>query len=143
METLYVNYLTVVGAAIANVGLGFLWYGPLFGRPRLVMLGVTQEIAKAQQVIVNKRTIYALLFFISLVSAYILQHFVVFADWYLNISGVWAGVITGFWSWLGFVAPVTIGPVLIKEKPWKLWILHNGYYLASLLMMGIILAKWA
>jgi len=31
-------------------------------------------------------------------------------------------------------APVTVGAVLYEKKPWKLWILNNGYWLVSLLV---------
>lgn len=50
--------------------------------------------------------------------------------------------MVGFWNWLGFVAPVTLGGVLWEGKPWKLWGLNNGYQLLSLLVMGVILALW-
>lgn len=41
-----------------------------------------------------------------------------------------------------FIAPVTLGVVLWEGKPWKLWVLNNGYQLLSLLVMGVILAIW-
>lgn len=47
--------------------------------------------------------------------------------------------MAGFWNWLGFIAPVTLGVVLWEGKPWKLWVLHNAYYLLALLVMGVIL----
>jgi hypothetical protein len=58
------------------------------------------------------------------------------------MSGMPAGLMCGFWNWLGFIAPVTLGTVLWEGKPWKLWALTNGYYLFSLLIMGVILAFW-
>ena len=50
--------------------------------------------------------------------------------------------VVGFWNWLGFVAPVTLGSVLWEGKSPKLWVLNNGYYLVSLIVMGVILALW-
>lgn len=50
--------------------------------------------------------------------------------------------MAGFWNWLGFVAPVTLGAVLWEGKHWKLWFLNNGYYLVTLLLMGAVLALW-
>ena len=49
---------------------------------------------------------------------------------------------SGLWNGLGFVALVTLGVVLWEGKPWKLWVLMNGHYLVSLLIMGVLLAFW-
>jgi hypothetical protein len=64
----------------------------------------------------------------------------VFGSTYQNISGIEAGLSAGFWNWLGFVAPVTLGKVLWEGKPWKLWFLDSGNYLLTLLGMGVILS---
>jgi len=77
-----------------------------------------------------------------LIMAYVLVHSLIFAQSYLQISGVSAGLMAGFWSWLGFVAPVTTGMVLWEGKSWKLWILTSGYYLVALLVMGLLLSYW-
>ena len=74
--------------------------------------------------------------------AFVLSHALVFASTYLNTSGISAGLQTGFWNWLGFVVPVTVGSVLWDGKPWKLWFINAGYYLVMLLIMGVILALW-
>jgi hypothetical protein len=58
-------------------------------------------------------------------------------------SGVVAGLEAALWSWLGFVAPVSLGAVLWDGKPWKLWFINAGYFLATLLVMGLILGYWA
>ncbi|MBI3341870.1 DUF1761 domain-containing protein, partial [Candidatus Curtissbacteria bacterium] len=34
-----INYMAVVAAAVVNMVLGFLWYGPLFGKPWMKMMG--------------------------------------------------------------------------------------------------------
>ena len=74
--------------------------------------------------------------------ACVLGKFLVFLSSYLNMSGLEAGIKVGFLSWLGFVAPVTLGSVLWEGRSWKFWILTNGYYLITLVVMGSILAFW-
>ena len=86
--------------------------------------------------------LYAMAFVGSLVMSYVLAHALVFASSYLNVSGTQAGLMAGFWNWLGFIAPVTLGSVLWEGKPWKLWVLNNSYQLLTLLLMGVILATW-
>jgi hypothetical protein len=50
--------------------------------------------------------------------------------------------MSGFFNWIGFIAPVTLGTVLWGGKSWKLWLIDNGFYLIDLLIMGMILAVW-
>lgn len=136
-----INYLAVLVAAVVEMVVGFLWYGPVFGKQWMALSGLTSEKMDAAKAAGMQKT-YALMFVGSLVMAYVLAHAVIFASAYTETSGVSAGLMAGFWNWLGFVAPVTLGTVLWDGKPWKLWTLNNGYYLVSLLLMGIVLAVW-
>jgi hypothetical protein len=66
----------------------------------------------------------------------------VFGNAYFKISGVTGGLMGGFFGWFGYIAPVTLSTKLYEKKPWGLWILDNGFWLISLLVMGIILSVW-
>jgi hypothetical protein len=141
MEPVPINYLAVLAAAIANMVIGSLWFGPLFGNTWVELSGFTPEHMEAAK----KRgmaKIYLIASAGSLVMSFVLAHALVFASAYFKMGGAPAGLMSGFWNWLGFVAPVTLGAVLWEGKPWKLWVLTNGYYLATLLVMGVILALW-
>ena len=141
MPAIPINYLAVLVAAVASMALGFVWYGPLFGQYWIRLMGWSEaEVAEGRTKSMAKS--YALMFVGSLVMAYVLSHALIFAAAYLNASGVSAGFMAGFWTWLGFVAPVTLGFVLFEGKSWKLWLLNNGYNLLSLIVMGVILALW-
>jgi hypothetical protein len=120
---------------------GALWYGPLFGKKWMALVGMSEgelNAAKAR----GMGKLYALAFVGSLLMSYVLAHALVFASFYLGVFGASSGIMVGIWNWLGFVAPVTLSTVLWENKPWKLWVLNNGYYLVSLTVMGIILALW-
>ena len=78
----------------------------------------------------------------ALLTSYVLHHALFFANEYLKTSGVGAGLMVGFFNWIGFIAPVTIGVVTYEKKPFALWVLNNAYWLISLLVMGIILSLW-
>ncbi len=134
-----INYLAVLACAVASMVIGFVWYGPLFGKKWMKLSGINPESGKKSGMSAS----YALMFVGSLVMAYVLAHALVFAATYLKASGVSAGLTAGFWNWLGFIAPVTLGSVLWEKKPWSLWILNNAYQLLTLLVMGIILSLWA
>lgn len=142
MTEVPVNYVAVLVAAVVNMVLGFIWYGPLFGTQWMALSGFKKEdMDKAKAKGMNKA--YTIMTLGSLLMAYVLSHSLVFASTYTETAGVAAGFMVGFWTWLGFVAPVTVGTVLWDGKPWKLWFLNAGYYLVALVLMGIILAVWA
>jgi len=141
MQPVLINYLAIVVAAIASMIIGFIWYGPLFGKTWMQLSGITQEKIDAAKAKGMTKT-YIIAFVGSLVMSNVLAHSLVFAAAFYKVSGMPAGLMSGFWNWLGFVATVTLGAVLWEGKPWKLWVLTNGYYLVSLLVMGVILALW-
>lgn len=136
-----IEYLAVLAAAVASTIIGFLWYGPIFGKKWISLSGMSPEHMQAAK---EKGMMKAYLFSLigSLAMAYVLAHALVFATAYLDSGGIAAGVQAGFWNWLGFIAPVTLGAVLWEGKSWSLWILNNGYYLVTLVVMGVILALW-
>jgi hypothetical protein len=133
-----VNYGAVLLAAIASMVVGALWYGPLLGKPWMKEMGLTKDkIEKEKKKGMSQA--YGLMFLGSLVMAYVLSHTTAFASAYMGIEGVPVGLSTGFWNWLGFVAPVTLGSVLWEGKSWKLWLINNGYYLITMPLMGAII----
>lgn len=139
-----INYLAVIVAAVATMVIGFLWYGPLFGKQWSRLMGwgeMTPEKMKEMQ----KKAVpgYAIQFIGALFMAYVLAHVLVFSNAYFNVSGVAVGIEAGFWSWLGFIAPVTVGSILWEGKPFTLWLINAGYFLVNLLMIGAILGAWA
>lgn len=134
-----INYVAVLVAALASIVLGFAWYGPLFGKQWMAMMGFTKESIDAAKKKGMAKT-YVLMAVGSLVMAYVLAHALVFASAYTKTVGVSAGLMVGFWNWLGFVMPVKMGDQLWGGKPWMLLVLDGGYYLVSLCAMGVILA---
>ena len=134
-----INYLAVVVAAVAAFALGWIWYGPLFGKAWGSMVGVNMDIKPAGSKMA-KTIILNLIG--TLIMAWVLDHALIFAIAYLKMGGAQGGLMGGFFNWLGFIAPVTLGVVLWENKPWKLWFLNAGYYLVSLCVMGVILAVW-
>ena len=129
-----VNYLAVVLVALVNYAIGSIWYGVLFRKPWMKLAGMSEMKVTAVSVVV---ALVGALF-----TSYILAHAVIFASAYLKTSGVGAGLTTGFFNWIGFIAPVTISVVIYEKKPAMYWVLNNAYWLVSLLIMGAILSVW-
>jgi hypothetical protein len=142
-----INYLAVLLCGVASMVLGFVWFGPLFGKMWMELSGMPAgAMERAKNDPAMKRQMYqsyAIQLVASLVMASILACFLVFAGIYLAETGtLMLGLKVGFFMWLGFVAPPTLGMVLWEGKPWKLWALINAYWLVLLLVFGAILALW-
>ncbi|MBI2448917.1 DUF1761 domain-containing protein [Candidatus Pacearchaeota archaeon] len=134
-----INYLAVLVAGIVSMVLGSLWYSPvLFGNAWMRAGGLTKEMMNETK----KKGMawrYILAFIGSLLIAYVLAHFV---D-YTQSASFTDGMLTGFWTWLGFMVPVMVGSVLWEGKTWGFYIINVLYQLVSLLIMGGILAALA
>ncbi len=140
-----VNWLAIVVAAVAAFVIGFIWHGPLFGKTwaRLVGIDISPEaIAKFKAEGKGMTKSYVLTIVGSLITAYVLSHFITMAGNYFDEMSVGRGLSTAFCAWLAFVAPVTLSRVLWEGKTWKLWFINAGYYLVTFLVMGAILAGW-
>src|SRR3989344_5945336 len=94
-----INYLAVVAAAVASMAIGFVWYGPLFGKQWMALMGFTKESMNAAKAKGMSKS-YALMTIGSLVMAYVLANGLVFGNSYLNMYGVSAGLQGAFWYWL-------------------------------------------
>jgi hypothetical protein len=132
--TVPTNFLAVIVAALVNYALGALWYGVLFGKAWQRLSGTAQMKVSLLSVILG---LIGALFM-----SFVLHHAIFFANQFLKTGGVGGGLMVGFFNWIGFVAPVTIGVVTYQKKPFALWMLDNSYWLISLLLMGIILSVW-
>ncbi|MBI4117555.1 MAG: DUF1761 domain-containing protein [Parcubacteria group bacterium] len=142
MPEVIINYWAILLCGITSIILGSLWYGPLFGKPWSKMMGYKIDPPEAMKEMQKKAMPGYLGSFVgALFMASVLTYSLVFASTYLRISGISAGLQTGFWNWLGFIVPVTVGSVFWEARPWKLWFINAGYWLVLLLVMGMILAS--
>jgi len=136
-----INPLSVVVAGAAAVVLGFLWYGPFFGKPWMKIMGFNKEdMQKAMKNGMGKT--YALMIVTVLITAYVLANAIgVLSDLLLR-SELSISIMVAFWMWLGFQVPVLMDAQLWEGKTWKLFAINASYRLAGLLVMGAILALW-
>lgn len=137
MPQLSLNWLPLVVAAVVHMALGAAWYSPtLFGKQWTKAMGWSQEELESRKK--NMGSTYLIALIGSVVFAAVLQHFVYFT----SAKTLALGAKTGFWVWLGFIAPVLLAGYLWEGKSLKLYKINAGYYLVSLLVLGALLAGW-
>src|SRR5882757_3615630 len=97
---LHVNYLAVAAAAVASYIIGAIWYGAIFSKVWVRLTGITDMKPAPLNMV--------LVLICSFVMAYVLDHSIAFASSAHKVSGVESGMVCAFFTWLGFVAPVTL-----------------------------------
>lgn len=133
-----INYLAILVAGIVNMVIGSLWYSPiLFGKEWTKLMGWTDK-KKLKEMQKKAGPSYAYGFLVTLVSLFVLAHFVA----YVSATTFSEGMQLGFWVWLGFIATTQIGALLWEQKSHKLFLINTSYSLVSFLITGGILAVW-
>lgn len=134
------NWIGIIVAAISAMVIGFVWYGPLFGKPWMKLVGITKADVDKDKANMPKN--YAMMFAAALVTSYVLDFTIRMGESIMPRSAM-SGVTAAFWVWLGFIAAVKLSDVIFVKKPWNLFFIEIGYYLSFLVVAGIILGSWA
>lgn len=131
-----INYLAVLVAAIVNMVVGSLWYGPVFGKTWMGLMGFTPESMKNMKL--SAMQAMALGFVTSLIMAYVLAHFV-FMSGAIDAGGA---LTLAFWIWLGFMLTTAASSFLWEGKPFKLFVLNAAEQFVALLLMTLVITLW-
>lgn len=125
-----VNYTAIVAAAVASFVVGWLWYGPLFGKTWMKLTGM-KEMGKKDDMMQSM----VIMFVGTLITAWVLSAF-------LQLTGsmtLSAALPVALWVWLGFQAPEAAGVVLWEGKSWNLFFLNAAQKLVNLLAIAAVL----
>ncbi len=134
MQEISVNYWALLVAVIARMALGAFWYSPiLFAGPWMRLVGRTPEELKAGMTIALATDLIG-----TAIMAFVLARAILYA----GAQTVGAGAAVGFLSWLGFIAVTSFTFTVYEQRPFRLFLINNGFQLISLLIMGAILAVW-
>lgn len=126
-----VNYITVLISAVAAMVIGSVWYGPLFGKKWMGLIGISKSDVKKE----DMPKMYGVMFIGVLIEAYVLSNFIQSG----GATNIIDGAKVGAWAWLGFVGTVMLGNYMFSKKPINLYLIDAGYALVNLLVMGAII----
>lgn len=133
-----VNFLAVLLAAVASMGVGFLWYSPIvLGNQWMKLKGYTKDSLQKAQKEMGK--LYALSFAVALITAFVLSHVMTMSENFYGYPKLQTGLHTAFWMWLGFIMPVQMTATIFGDKKWALFKIDTGYQLVSTIVMGAVL----
>lgn len=130
------NYLAILIAGISNMVLGFLWYGPIFGKAWMALRGINPEETNPNPVI------YVVSFLLSLLMALVLSIFIHHVGASIQAVSLVLGLLVALLVWVGFIGPATFQNNMYSGISKKLYAIDYGYVLVALLIQGAIIGVW-
>jgi hypothetical protein len=135
MDLSNINFIAVIVATLSTFLVGWLWYGPLFGKAWMNAVGLSEE--ELQQS--NMAKIFSLAFIFELIMAFNLAMFLTGSpEAAAQIDagmGAFYGFLTGF-GWIFFALAVNS---LYEHKSWKYIFINGGYWSVAFTVMGLII----
>lgn len=135
-----INYLAVLVCGVLSVGLGAVWYGPLFGKKWMEIVGVNaQDLAAREAMQKSAGPLYGVQFLLTLFQVLVLAHLI--ADT-TRVSGLERSL----WIVAAFVIPTIAGSSMWTAEPtnrkWARFLLQSGYQIVSFVVFGLVLQYW-
>jgi hypothetical protein len=126
-----VNLVAVFFVSLLSVVVCWLWYSPWAFGKRWMDLAVVSEVSLGLQGMV-------LGFLAFLARNYVLAVVLNFA----RVRTMYEGALVGLLVAAGFFVSAQLGEMIHEKKPPRLVLIHGGYFLVSLMVMGAILGIW-
>jgi hypothetical protein len=158
-----INFYAILVAALTTLVVGFVWYGPLFGKVWMKETGLTEEDLKKDSMI----KIFGLTYLFSVMIGIIMLLLTVhqfgalgmiggpdfiesakpsyqafMADYATAFRTYKHGALHGFMSGLFLAFPLIAINGLFERRSWKLIFIHSGYWTAVMTVMGAIICGW-
>ena len=129
-----INYLAVLISALSAFVVGWLWYGPLFGKQWMKLHGFTEEE-------LSKGTIsFPVIMVINYVATVLAA--LAIAMFLGAESTVGFGLFAGLMIAIFWIGTSRLNDVLYERKPWGLFFINVGYNVIIYAVMGAILGAW-
>ncbi|WP_298417492.1 DUF1761 domain-containing protein [uncultured Kordia sp.] len=139
-----INWIALVVAALSTLVIGFVWYGPLFGKAWMKETGITEEQAQKGM---------PLRFGLSVVLAFFAVFFIYAIsvltggepgdphgqDKFLTFGH---GVVHGISVALFIAMPALVTNALFEQKSFKYMLINVGYWMVTFAIMGGIVNAW-
>ena len=141
---IHLNYSAVFIAALAQMVIGFLWFGPIFGKVWAREMCKPADFRPSGSEMLRATVIQLVAAFLI---AWVLAHVV--NVWRPSVWGVgqdgpaWTyGFYAGFFVWLGFFVPLMLSALAWGGRTWKLFFIDAAGNFILLQVSGMILAFW-
>jgi hypothetical protein len=135
-----INYLAVVVCAVLSMALGYVWYGPLFGKKWMEIVGSKPDDIEARKKM--QQTVWRLYltqFALTLFQVWVLAYYI--KGW----QGA-SGLGNALWIWAAFIVPTIAGTAMWNNDnakiSWARFLIQGGYQLILFVIFGLVLETW-
>lgn len=163
MET---NFLYLALAALVPMVIGFVWYGPLFGKAWMKQMGFTEESLKEGNMLLILILSYVFSFMIAFFLQFItihqtgayatmiesgafelsgeaLEHFKEYYKAYgENFRSFKHGALHGAMGGIFLILPILATQAMFERKTFKYVAINASYWIVTLALMGGIVCQW-
>jgi uncharacterized membrane protein YwzB len=132
-----INYWAVLLAAASSMVVGAVWYAKgVFGTTwgKLAGVKMDRKVSGAEMT-----QLMMVQFAVSLLTAYVLAHFVFFVHYFTQNDWLMDGLNTALWAWIGFTATRLVSHDMFEGRRKKLTLLNCAHEVVTLAVMGLIL----
>ena len=133
-----ISAIGVVLATVSSFVVGSIWYGPKTFFPVWAKLTKTSDEFNKK----NFGKAMGIIGVFSLLTAYVLAHFMTYTNMATGTTGVMNGLQTAFWLWLGLCLTTTVIERAMEERDMRIIAIVAGNRLITLLVMGAILGAF-
>lgn len=123
-----VSPLRILAALVVAFIIGYIWYGPLFGKTWMRLAGLTEEKCRK-----NMKAMYWNVLIVLMIALHI-ESYVIFIGGHTTFAGVFVGM-----RYAGVGALILIMHALYEQRSAKLTILNVGFNLVCLGAMGAVI----
>jgi hypothetical protein len=134
-----INMMAVLIAVVANFILGWVWFGPLFGKAWGKEMKMDMNQKPPSSVMIRGMVMMVIGNFLM---AYVFAHNIYVWNQFMAATPPPPMSNAGsaaFFTWLGFFVPQHLSKVAWEGNSWKLFFINATYSLISLFVVAVIL----
>lgn len=138
--TFHINYLAILVCGVLAMVVGYVWYGPLFGKKWMEVVKATaMDEAARKEMQKRAMPLYAVQFLLVLFQVWVLAYYV---EGFTQAPPIG----NALWVWAGFVVPTVAASAMWNNDSakisWARFLIQSGYQLVVFVMFGWILGMW-
>lgn len=135
-----INYWAVLTCGVLAMIIGWLWYGPLFGKQWMRVVGAEgMDEAAIKEMQKKAMPLYGVQLLLVLFQVWVLAYYI--AGWEEA-----SGLTNALWIWAAFIVPTIAGTAMWNNDSsriaWTRFLIQGGYQLVLFVLFGLILGLW-
>ncbi len=139
-----ISWSSVLVGVVVSIVLGSLWFGPIFGKKWMELMGVDpNDTAKIQEGKKHMWKMYIIQMIASAMTVATLSIVVLHFDTFTIKETIGTSLLV----WIGFIVPTEVGAVLWSGKSFKhmreTFLINLGYGFILFVLLGCIVARFA